>query len=210
VRHCKIAPPMTLWVKGNHKAFSAICPLSRRKRTPHRHGSMSRSAISGPSGIIPIVRFTSESSCPIDCTHTQSLPTRICLRGSTCHQSTASVGKWRLCDPSTIALLSHIPWIGIGACKRYVKNGPVELYSPNCDLGSTEWPKTSVRRAGVYAGACDINVKATSDRRTIATAKIAEDALGASTSLFRLKLAASESLLEAPAGLPSKLTAAIP
>jgi hypothetical protein len=32
-------------------------------------------------------------------------------------------------------------------------------YSSNCDVGSTEWAKTSVRRAGVYAGACDINVK---------------------------------------------------
>jgi hypothetical protein len=52
--------------------------------------------------------------------------------------------------------------------------------------------------------------KATSGRRTIATAKIVEDVLGASTSLFRLKLAASESLLEAPEGLPSKLTAAMP
>ena len=78
------------------------------------------------------------------------------------------------------------------------------------DLGSTEWAKTIVRRAGVYAGACDINVKATSGRRTIATAKIVEDAQGASTLLFRLKLAASKSSLEAPEGLPSKLTAAIP
>jgi hypothetical protein len=68
-----------------------------------------------------------------------------------------------------------------------------------------------VRRVGVYAAACDINVKATSDRRTIAIAKIAEDALGAlSTPLFRLKRAASESLLEAPEGLPSTVTAAIP
>jgi hypothetical protein len=67
-----------------------------------------------------------------------------------------------------------------------------------------------VRRAGVYAGACDINVKATSGRRTIATAKIVEDALAASTSLFKLKLATFESLPEAPEGLPSKLTAAIP
>ena len=77
-------------------------------------------------------------------------------------------------------------------------------------LGSTQWAKTIVRRVGVYAGACDINVKATSGRRTIATAKIVEDAQGASTLLFRLKLAASELSLEAPEGLPSKLTAAIP
>jgi hypothetical protein len=80
---------------------------------------------------------------------------------------------------------------------------PVELHLPNCDLGSTEWAKTSVQRAGVYAGACNINVKATLGRRTIATAKIAEDAQGASTSLFRLKLAASKSLLEAPEDLPN-------
>src|SRR5260370_9412605 len=80
-------------------------------------------------------------------------------------------------------------------------NGSTEAYSPNCDLRSTEWAKTSMQRAGVYAGACDINVKATSGRRTIATAKIVEDVLGASTSLFRLKLAASESLLESPRGL---------
>src|SRR5215472_6932891 len=77
-------------------------------------------------------------------------------------------------------------------------------------LGAPKWAKTIVRRVGVYAGACDINVKATSGRRTIATAKIVEDAQGASTSLFRLKLAAFESSLEAPEGLPSKLTAAIP
>jgi hypothetical protein len=57
-----------------------------------------------------------------------------------------------------------------------------------------------VRRAGVYAGACDINVKATSGQRTIATAKIVEDALAASTSLFKLKLAAFGSLPEAPEG----------
>jgi hypothetical protein len=93
---------------------------------------------------------------------------------------------------------------------RRIKNSPVELHSQNYDLGSTEWAKTIVRRVGVYAGACDINVKAASGRRTIATAKIVEDAQGASTSLFRLKLAASESSLEAPEGLPSKLTAAIP
>ena len=77
-------------------------------------------------------------------------------------------------------------------------------------LGSTQWAKTIVRRVGVYAGACAISVKATSGRRTIATAKIVEDAQGASTSLLRSKLAASELSLEAPEGLPSKLTAAIP
>jgi hypothetical protein len=94
---------------------------------------------------------------------------------------------------------------------RHIKNGLVELNCPERDLGSTEWAKTSVRRVGVYAGACDINVKATSDRRIIAIAKIAEDALGAlSTLLFRLKRAAFESLLEAPEGLPSTATAAIP
>jgi hypothetical protein len=93
---------------------------------------------------------------------------------------------------------------------RRIKNGPVELHSQNYDLGSTEWAKTVVRRVGVYAGACDINVKATSGRRTIATAKIVEDAQGALTLLFRLKLAAFESSLEAPESLPSKLTAAIP
>jgi hypothetical protein len=83
--------------------------------------------------------------------------------------------------------------------------------SLNCDPGSTEWAKTSVRRAGVYAGACDINVKATLGRHTIAIAKIAEDALGAlSTPLSRLKLATFKSLLEAPEGLPSTVTAAIP
>jgi hypothetical protein len=82
------------------------------------------------------------------------------------------------------------------ALLRHIKNGPVELNSSSCDLGSTEWAKTSIRRAGVYAGACDINVKATSGRCTIATAKIVEDALGALTSLFRLKLEASKSLLE--------------
>ncbi len=78
-------------------------------------------------------------------------------------------------------------------------------------LGTSKWAKTSVRRAGVYAGAYDINVKATSGRRTIAIAKIAEDAQGAlSTLLYRLKLAASELLLEAPEGLPNTVTAAIP
>ena len=91
-----------------------------------------------------------------------------------------------------------------------IKNGRLSYIPPNCDLGSTEWTKTSVQRAGVYAGACDINVKATLGRRTIATAKIVEDAQGASTLLFRLKLAAFESSLEAPEGLPSKLTVAIP
>ena len=91
-----------------------------------------------------------------------------------------------------------------------IKNGPVELNSSSCDLGSTEWATTSVRRASVYAGACDINVKATSGRRIIATAKIAVDVLGVSTSLFGLMLTASKSLLEAPEGLPSKLTVAIP
>jgi len=44
---------------------------------------------------------------------------------------------------------------------RRIKNGPVELHSQNYDLGSTEWAKTIVRRVGVYAAACDINVKAT-------------------------------------------------
>jgi CelD/BcsL family acetyltransferase involved in cellulose biosynthesis len=67
-----------------------------------------------------------------------------------------------------------------------------------------------VRRADVYAGACDINAKAISGQRTIATAKIAEDALAASTSLFRLKLVAFKSLPETLEGLPSELTAAIP
>ena len=67
---------------------------------------------------------------------------------------------------------------------RRIKNGPVELHSQNYDLGSTEWAKTIVRRVDVYAEACDINVKATSGRRTIAIAKIVEDAQGASTLLF--------------------------
>jgi hypothetical protein len=88
-----------------------------------------------------------------------------------------------------MALLSHVPQIAI--------------------LGAPEWAKKSVQRAGVYAGARDISVKATSGRRTIAIAKIVEGALAASTSLFRLKLEASESLPEAPEGSPSKLTAAI-
>jgi hypothetical protein len=121
--------------------------------------------------------------------------------------------------PCTESEAEHTPSSGVaetllhetaGCASRRIQNGSVELYSPNCDLGSTEWAKTRVRRAGAYAGACDINVKATLGQRTIATAKIVEDALGASTSLFRLKLEASESLLEAPEGLPSKLTAAIP
>jgi hypothetical protein len=65
-------------------------------------------------------------------------------------------------------------------------------------------------QAGVYAEACDINVKVTSGRRTIAIAKIADDALEASTSLFGLMLTASKSLLEVQEGLPSKPTAATP
>jgi hypothetical protein len=89
-------------------------------------------------------------------------------------------------------------------------NGSVEPYSPTYNLGSTEWAKTSGRRAAAYVGAYDINAKAASGRRTIATAKIAEDALGASTSLFGLKLAASKSSPEARKDLPSKPTAAIP
>ena len=92
---------------------------------------------------------------------------------------------------------------------RRIKNASVKLFSPNCDLGSTEWAKTGMRRVGVYAGTCDINVKATSDRRTIAIAKIVDDALGASMSLFGFTLTISKSLLEAQEGLPSKPTAAI-
>jgi len=65
-------------------------------------------------------------------------------------------------------------------------------------------------QAGVYAEACDINVKVTLGRRTIAIAKIAEDALAASMSLFGLTPTASKSLLEAQGGLRSKPTAAIP
>ena len=53
-----------------------------------------------------------------------------------------------------MALLNHIPQIAI--------------------LGATEWAKTNLRQAGVYAEACDINVRATSGRRTIAIAKIAD------------------------------------
>jgi|SRR6516162_1873286 len=85
-----------------------------------------------------------------------------------------------------------------------IKNDSAELHFPVCDLGSTKRAKTSVRRADVCAGACDINVKAISGRRTIAIAKIADDAPGASMSLFGLTLTASKSLLEAQEGLPSK------
>jgi len=98
-----------------------------------------------------------------------------------------------------------------GHALRRIKNGPVKLNSSSCDLGSTKWVKTSVRRVGAYAGACVINVKAHLDRLTIAIAKIAEDALGAlSTPLFGLKLATSTSFLETQKGFPSTAIAATP
>jgi len=93
---------------------------------------------------------------------------------------------------------------------RGIKNCSAEPYSSSDDFGSTEWAKISLLQAGVYAEACDINVKVTSGRRTIAIAKIADDALAASMLLFGLTLTASKSLLEAQEGLRSKATAAIP
>src|SRR5262249_2723792 len=96
------------------------------------------------------------------------------------------------------------------ASQNYEVSSSAEPYSSNCDLGSNAWAKTSLLQAGVYVEACDINVKATSGRRTTAIAKIADDALAASTSLFGLTLTASKSLLEAQEGLRSKPTAAIP
>ena len=91
-----------------------------------------------------------------------------------------------------------------------MKNGRAEPYSSSDDFGGTEWAKTGLLQAGVYAEACGINVKITSARRIIAIAKIADDALAASMLLFGLTLTASKSLLEAQEGLRSKATAAIP
>jgi len=93
---------------------------------------------------------------------------------------------------------------------RGMKDGRAEPYSSSDDFGGTEWAKTGLLQAGVYAEACDINVKGASGRRTIAIAKIAEDALAASMSLFGLMLTASKSLLEVQEGLRSKPIAAIP
>ena len=81
-----------------------------------------------------------------------------------------------------------------------IKNDSVELHFPVCDLGSTKRAKTSVRRADVCAGACDINVKAISGRRTIAIANIADDAPGASMSLFGVDAHSFKIIARSPRG----------
>jgi hypothetical protein len=90
-----------------------------------------------------------------------------------------------------------------------MQNGSAEPYFSSEDFGSSEMGDDKLVTGRCLCGSVRYYVKATSGRRTIAIAKIADDALGASMSLFGLTLAASKSLLEAQEGLPSKPTTAI-